>query len=205
MRPSRLQNPVELPPLRRITPRQRIEHGIQPLQRQQRPQPHRRREHIVRRLPIVHMVIRMHPLVPPQRRRFVGALRARDDLVRPIRNHLIRVHVEADARAGLKDIDDKLRVPPPVDHLLRRRHNRIRPLRAHHAQLAVGLRRRALHHPRRANQRRMRAHAADRVVLHRPRRLRAIHRPGRDLDRPERVLLCPSLVRSITSGSHAHG
>jgi hypothetical protein len=91
--------------------------------------------------------------------------------------------VEADARARLKDIDDELGVPLAVDHLLRRGGNRGGALLAHGAELAVGLGCRALHHADCADERGVRAHAADGEVLDCPRGLRAIHRGGGNFDR----------------------
>ena len=60
----------------------------------------RRRDHVVRRLRHVDVIVRMHG-------RVLAALSA-EDLVGAIGQHLVRVHVVRRARAGLIRIDDEL-------------------------------------------------------------------------------------------------
>src|SRR5256885_11254432 len=82
---------------------ERIQHGIKLFKFEQSGQPHSRRKHIISALAIIHMVIGMGFRVVAER--------AAKNLDRPVGNNFIRVHMKADARARLKNIDYKLLVP----------------------------------------------------------------------------------------------
>ena len=99
---------------------------------------------VVGRLAIVHMVIGMDHCVLAEL--------AAQNLVRPVGDHLVGVHVKADAGAGLEHVDHELLVPLAVDHFLRRLDDRVGALGVDQAKLLVGLRRRPLHHAEGANE-----------------------------------------------------
>ena len=63
---------------------------------------HRRREAVVRRLALVHMIVGVD--------RLLAAALARQDLVGASRDHFVRVHVRLGARAGLPDDERELAV-----------------------------------------------------------------------------------------------
>ena len=147
-------------------PSDRVEHWIEFLQFDECGQAHRGREDVVRRLPIVDVVVGMNS--------FVLAQPAAEDLFGAIGDYLVRIHVEADAGARLKDINHKLAVPFAVDHLLCGSNDGVGNLRVYQPKLLVGFRRCSLDHGNSADQRRVRPHSRNRIILHRARSLYAV-------------------------------
>ena len=81
------------------------------------------------------------------------------DLVGAIGDDLIGVHVQAYARARLKNIDHEFLIPLAVDHFLGRLDDGVGTLLIHQPEFLVGLRGSTLHHAQGADQLGMRAHA----------------------------------------------
>ena len=100
---------------------------------------HRRRECVVRRLAAVDVVVGVDWLL--------RAHHATSDLNRPVRDHLVGVHVRLGAAAGLEDHQRKLVVELPGDHLIRRLHDQLHRLGGQLAEFAVGERRTLLEDP----------------------------------------------------------
>ena len=84
---------------------------------------HRRREHVVRRLPHVHVVVRVHALAGE------------------VRDHLVGVHVRGGAGAGLEDVDRELVVVLAGGHLVARARRCARRCRVEQPELGVHARR----------------------------------------------------------------
>ncbi len=120
------------------------------------------------------MVIRMNLLVAPQL--------LTQNLPRAIRQHLIRVHVQAHTRARLKHIHNKVLMVLPIEHLLRRLRNRLPLLRSNQPKLSIRLSRRQLDHRQRPNQKPVRPQSADRKISNRAGRLRSVKRFGRNFN-----------------------
>ena len=78
---------------------------------------------------------------------------------RAIGNHLIRVHVKADACPGLEHIHYKFLVPFPLLHLLRSLNNRVSTLFVQQTERFICLCRSLLDHAEGANQGGMCPHA----------------------------------------------
>ena len=110
---------------------ERVEHWIQVLERQQRSQAHGGGENIVGGLTVVHVVVGMN----------VGVLAelAAENFVGAIGDDLVGVHVEADAGAGLKNIDQKFLIPLAVDDFLRSLRDGVGTMRVDQAEFFVGL------------------------------------------------------------------
>ena len=89
-------------------------------------------------------------------------------------NDLVAVHVEADAGAGLKNIDDKVVVPLALLHFLGGFDDGVGGLLVDQPELAIGFGGSLFHHGDGAYEGGMRAQSADGIVLHRARRLNAI-------------------------------
>ena len=140
---------------------------------------HRGGEHIVRRLPAVHMVVRMH--------RLLRALLAAQHLDGAVRDHLVGVHVGLRAGARLPDHQRKFAVVLAVDHLLRRHDDGFGELRIEIAQRVIGLGRALLDDAERADQGKRHALAADLEVAEAALGLRAPILAGGDFDGAERV------------------
>ena len=96
-----------------------------------------------------------------------------------IGDHLVGVHVEADARARLKHVDHEVRGPTcPPGPLSRLAMMALAVFRVHQAEFAIGLGRRLLHHGDGANQRGMGVQSADGKVLDRAGGLNAVVNVG---------------------------
>jgi len=149
---------------------------------------HGGRRHVVRRLRDVHVVVRADVLVRPQR--------AAEDLVRAVRDDLVRVHVERHASAGLEDIDHELIGVTAGENLVARGHDGVTPLRVQAARLAVRECRGLLHADDRSDERGERAIAADRIVVDRSPCLRTPQRVRGDRDLTERI--------ALTTGRHVN-
>ncbi len=131
------------------------------------------------------MIVRMADFVLP-------ALPSQQ-LDRAIRDHLVRVHVERDARPGLVNVHNELIVQFAGNHLFGRLNDRSRPFPVDEPQFAIRRRRRLLDHPDRLDQFRVRPIAADREILQRPRRLNAVIHVRRNRLLAQRILLHPCL------------
>ena len=140
---------------------------------------HRGREHIVRRLAHVDVIVRMH-------RRLLAALAAQQ-LVGAVRDHLVEVHVALGAGAGLPDDQREMFVELAVDHLLGSVRNHASALAVEDAERLVDVGRRTLDQPERADERQRHALLADAEILQRALGLRAPIFVRRDIDRSERI------------------
>ena len=89
-----------------------------------------RRRHVVRGLPEVHVIVGVDR--PP------GPQRHPEQLVGPVRDHLVGVHVRGGAAAGLEDVDPEVVVEQPVGDLAGRRHDGLRERRVEQAEVGVG-------------------------------------------------------------------
>ncbi len=114
---------------------------------------------------------------------------ASQDLVGPVGDHLVGVHVHANARAGLKNIHDELAIPFAVDHFLGRLDDGVGALGIHQAKFFVGLGGGQLHHPQRADELGVRTQAGNGEIVHRARCLRAVIGLRWHLDKTQRVFL----------------
>ncbi len=142
---------------------------------------HRGREAVVRGLAEIDVIVRMDWAL--------RAARAAERLVGEVRNHLVHVHVGLRARSGLPDDERKLVVVPAVDHLLRRRRDRVAEPAVERAQRHVGERSGLLLERERADEGKRHALAADAEILERALRLRSPIALGRDRDRAHAVAL----------------
>jgi hypothetical protein len=142
---------------------------------------HRGRKHVVRRLPEVHVVIRVHQTL-------LAALAA-EQLRGAVGKHLVDVHVALRARAGLPDGQRKLLFVLSGEHFRRGARYRLRLARLEQAELGVRQRRALL--DQREGVDYLRRHALGRDAEEAPAALglRAPKPPGGHLDRPEAVLL----------------
>ena len=149
-----------------------VEPREQFIQQQQRGDADRGRKDIVRRLRHVHVIVRMHRLVR-------AALR-----ISEVGDDLVHVHVERRSRAGLENVDDELRAVfvSVVEQLIASADDRIGQPRIERTKLAIRKRSRLLQQDERTDEHRMLAQSADRIVLDRALRLRAIQRVLRDSD-----------------------
>ena len=155
---------------------ERVELGQELIEQQERGDADRGREDVIRRLRHVDVIVRMY--------------------ARPgeIRDHLVHVHVERRAGAGLKDIDDEvlLIVLEISEELVARANDRVAGVVIHRAEVAIGQRGGLLQVNECADERRMLAQPADRIVLHRALRLRA----------PKRVIGDRDLTEGVSFDSH---
>ncbi len=176
-----LDDPVELLALReqRIAqPRHRaVEIGGQ----LQRAEPDRGGDHVIGGLRHVDVIVRMH--------RRVGAARRAEDLVRAIREHLVRVHVVRRARAGLEGIHHEMLAVLVREHFIGGAHDGVGEPRLEAPRLLVREGRRFLDPHHRGHEHRQRTRTAHREVLHGAQGLHAIQRAGGDRQRAEWVLL----------------
>ncbi len=127
------------------------------------------------------MVVRVH--------RRVGAAGGAQELIRPVREYLVTVHVVARARAGLVRVHHELVPVRAAEHLVRRPDDRVGQRRLEPAGLLVGERCGALDPEHRVHERRHRPEAADGEVLHGAEGLDAVERVRGDGLLAERVLL----------------
>ena len=128
-------------------------------------------DHVVGRLAEVDVVVGMDELR--------SALTTKD-LRGAVGDDLVGVRVGRRARARLVHVDRKLVVQLALDHLLRRRGDGAGPASGQEAELAVGLRGRALDHAEGAEEARGQRLAGDGEVQHRALRRGAVVRVGRD-------------------------
>ena len=125
------------------------------------------------------MVIRMNLRIAPQR--------LTQNLIRPVRQHLIRIHMQAHTRTRLKHIHHKMLMMLPVQHLLRRPtiaspcssvinpNSRFASAAASFTIASARIKNGLAFIP------------ADRKIPHRPRSLRPIKRLRRNLNRSKRI------------------
>src|SRR5712691_2693968 len=127
------------------------------------------------------MVVRMdRPLLPE---------RMAQDLVRAVRDHLVRIHVRRGPAAGLEDVERELRVELSVHQLLARLDDRLADLAVEQPQLHVRLCARHLDQAEGVDEPPAEAYPADWKVFDRPLGLDAPVRVFRDFDLPQEVFL----------------
>ncbi len=143
-----------------------VERRVEFFQLQQRRQAHGGGEDVVRRLPVVDVVVGMDMLVL--------APRAAQQFRCAVRDDFIAVHVEADTRASLENVDHEMLVPLALLHFLGGRDDRVGSFLIDQAQFAIGEGRGFLHHGDGADERGMGTQPADGIVLHCARRLNAV-------------------------------
>ncbi len=148
------------------------------------------------------MVVRVDAVVAPTR--------AAEQLVRAVRDDLVHVHVDRGAAAAVHDVDRELAAVPAGRDLVGRRHDRRRDLRREVTRPEIGACGRCLDVAERRHQLALaiHRHARHPEVRERTLGVRAVQRPRRYLDRPERVVLLPGLhvrihTRVARSGSEA--
>src|SRR5207247_666395 len=117
----------------------------------------------------VHVVVRMNgPFLSE---------RVTEDLVRSVRNHLVRIHVRRRAAPGLEDIEGEVGVQLALHDLLACLDDRLSDLRIEEAELHVCLGRRHLDQAERIEEAPTEADPADREIFDGPRfRHRALGR-----------------------------
>ncbi len=140
---------------------------------------HRGRVAVVRRLAHVHMIVRMD--------RLLGAEDAAEHLDRPVRDHLVGVHVRLRARTRLPDRQREVRVELAFHNLVRGGDDGLADGRVELAEVHVGLGGGALDDAERADNRQRLLLPADAEILERALRLRAPILVGRNLDGTEGV------------------
>ncbi len=123
--------------------------------------------------------------------RFARASRRRQDLRRPVRDHLVGVHVGRGARAGLKDIHDELAVVPSVRDFLGGLADRLGDPGIEQTEVAVRLRGRPLDQPESPHEPTRHPRPADREVEHRAPCRGTVVRLGRHLHLAHRIPLDP--------------
>ena len=121
-----------------------VERGVELFQFEQRGQAHGGGEDVVGGLAVVDVVVGMRVLVLAEL--------AAEQLGGAVGDDLVGVHVEADARAGLKDIDHEGMVPLAALDFLGGGDDGVGGLRVHESEFAVGLGGGLLHHGDGANQ-----------------------------------------------------
>jgi hypothetical protein len=154
---------------------------------------HGGRETVVRGLPEIDMVVGVD--------RCLGAERRPHQLVGPVGNDFIDIHVGLGARPGLPDDQREMPIEAAVGHLLRRVGNGEGARRVENAELAVGLCRDPFDERERVDQRQGNAFAADAEMLQRPLGLGPPIAVGGDLDFTERISLRPGL-RTLLGARH---
>ena len=172
-----LHDAVKLRCLGAEGPGQSVQHGVERFERQEGADAHGRREDVVGRLAIVDMVVGMDFGILPEL--------AAKNLIGPVGDDFVGVHVQADAGAGLENIHHELGIPLAVDHFLRGLNDGVGALVFDQAERLVGLGCSVLHHAESTDQQRMCPHAGDRVILNRTHRLRAVIGALRHFDKPE--------------------
>ena len=143
----------------------------------------RAREDVVRRLPHVHVVVRVRAVAGERR----------DDLV--------GVHVRRRARAGLEDVDRELRVVLARGDLVARGGDPLGQLGVEQPELGVHARGRALDAPEPADDRQRDAFSRNREVRD---GLRGLAAPQLRARSPARSWAPPVIVRSAPYASAAH-
>ena len=147
------------------------------LDRQQGAEMNRRRNHVVRALAHVDVIVRMHG---------DAGIAARD-----VGDHLVGIHVAAGAGAGLEHVDRELRVVPAFGDFERRLLDCRGARGVEGVEVEIGGRSRPLDQAERTDELPRHAQPADRKVLDRALGLRAPQRVGRDLQLAQAVALAP--------------
>src|SRR3989442_6446868 len=122
--------------------------------------------------------------------------RMAQDLVRTVRDHLVRVHVRRGPAAGLEDVEREVRVQLPVHHLLARLDDRFADLVVEQSEFHVRLGARHLDEAEGVDEPPAEADSADREVLDRSLRLDPPIRVFWDFDLPQEVSLDAELRHS---------
>ena len=176
--------------------------GVQPVERRQqlphhrfrRRNIHRGRKHVVRRLPAIDVVVRMHELPLPAR--------SAENLRRAIGKHLVDVHVGLGSGSCLPYGERKLAVVAAVERLVCGGDDRIGDPGLEDVQACVDPRRATLDQQHRADQLRRHLLAGDAEMLERALRLRAPQALGGDLDRSEGIALNARVGRGHVCSIH---
>ena len=176
-----LQHVGELVGLVREADDERLRGGGQRRVPEQQRQPRGRRVDVVRRLPHVDVIVRVHAPV--------GAFRLAEDLAGAVRQHLVRVHVVRRAGAGLVHVDDELIAERAGQDLVGRRDDRVGDVAIEASERGVGFGGGFLDEDGRDDQIVGRAKAADREVLDGARGLHAVVRVGGHVELAERIAL----------------
>ena len=140
---------------------------------------HRRRNHVVRRLRHVDVVVRMDEL---------AADLAAKPLQGQVGDDLVRIHVRRGAAAGLEDVDGKLVVQLAVDDALRGLDDGLGLVLVQQVQVTVGLGRCLLDEAERLDEPARKAQVADGKVVDGTLGLRAVERIRRDAHFAQRIL-----------------
>jgi hypothetical protein len=156
-----------------------------------------RREHVVRRLAHVDVIVRVDATI--------AAPRLAQPFARAIREHLVRVHVVRGAGAGLVDIDHELIAQLAGEDLVRRRENRVGHVARQAPESGVGLGRGFLDEDGRGHEIRGRAQAADRKVFEGARGLHTVVRVVGDVQFSEGVALCAETHSGFAVGAGGPG
>jgi hypothetical protein len=181
MRAAGLDDMCELPSLRVEPVDQLLQRGVELIEKEERGHADGGRKDVVRRLGHVHVIVRIDRLV-------LAELSAESD-VGQVGDDLVAVHVERGPGTGLEDVDDEVAavsVEVGEDHVARG-DDGLRHRLLHDAELVIGERGGALQEDEGADELRVLAKAADRVVLDGALRLCAVQRVVRDLNVAEGV------------------
>ncbi|MNX91467.1 hypothetical protein D3C86_1235480 [compost metagenome] len=189
--PARLDDPVELDGLAAQHALQLFERRVQHLGELEGRQAHGGRDHVVGGLALVDVVVGVD--------RGVGAQLLAHQEVGAVGDHLVHVHVQRGARPRLEGIHHDLLVPLAVAYLLGGAVDGVRLLGREHAKRSEDAGRRLLDDRQRVDHGRIRAQAADRIVLDRALGLNAPVGVLRHGDRPQRVPLDAAFL------GHGHG
>jgi hypothetical protein len=176
---ARLDDVVERRPLGQQRGGEGVERRERGGKRGQHREAHGGRDHIVGALRHVHVIVRVDRRVAPAR--------LPQQLVGPVGQHLVYVHVVAGTRAGLIHVHDELIAMLPPEDLVGRRDDGVGQPRLEPAGLLVGQGRGALDPHDRVHEGRQRPEARDRKVLRRAQRLDAVQRVRGDGLLAERI------------------
>src|SRR5207237_374846 len=142
-----------------------IERGIKILKLKQRTETHTGGEDVIGGLSVIDVVIWVDEIF---------AELATHDLSSAVGDDLVGIHVEADAGSGLEDVNHEFLVPLAVGNFSGGGDDGVGTLVVNECEFFVSERGRLLDEAEGADERGMRAHAADRVVFDRARRLHAV-------------------------------
>src|SRR2546426_2150145 len=134
------------------------------------------------------MVVRMDGALLPER--------VAEDLVRAVRDHLVRVHVGRGATASLEDVERELRVQLAVHHFLTRLDDRLADLVVEQSEFHVRLGARHLDQAESIDEAPAETDSADREVFDRSLSLDPPVRVFWDFDLPQEVSLDAELRHS---------
>ena len=148
---------------------------------------HRRREAVVRRLPHIDVVVRMH-------RRLCAELAAEHE-VGAVGDHLVDVHVGLRAGAGLPDPQREMIVEIPERDVARDGDDRAGAALVENAERTIHVRRRPFDDAERVDDRARHQFIADQEVAARALGLRAPVLVGNNVERTERVAFGPRRCR----------